>query len=114
MCLGMLRNRSLSNKGNHKTCVVRKLKGSLLYMRSQGWKKGSDSISLMGILVPFLIRIKYHGVIYGDIRIYFSHRLPPTFFKSIYLTVPRSLIKDVRNQLTKLIKNDPNTADQNP
>lgn len=46
--------------------------------------------------------------------VYHSHRLPPIFFKSIYCTVPRSLTKEVRIELTRLINSDPNTADQNP
>ncbi len=43
-----------------------------------------------------------------------SHLLPPLYFRSIYCTVPCSFIKELRTQLTKLIRREPNTADQKP
>jgi hypothetical protein len=36
------------------------------------------------------------------------------YFRSIYCTVPCSFIKELRTQLTKLIRREPNTADQKP
>lgn len=43
-----------------------------------------------------------------------SHLLPPLCVRSIYCTVPCSLMKELSTQLTRLIRREPNTADQNP
>ena len=43
-----------------------------------------------------------------------SHRLPPLCVSSIYCTVPCSLMKELSTQLTRVMRREPNTADQNP
>jgi hypothetical protein len=44
----------------------------------------------------------------------YSHLSPPLCSRSIYVTLPCSFINELRSQLTRLIRNEPNTAGQNP
>ena len=73
-----------------------------------------DKNSLRGFLLYHIHDHFNNAGITSKHQIIYSHLLSPIFFKSIYLTVPRSPIKDVRPQLTTLINSDPKTADQNP